>query len=96
MIGELKIFSGNANRPLAEEICRYAGVEPGDCEIIKFSNDNIKVAYKESLRGKDVYIVQPSCIPVNEGLMELLIMIDAAKTCQCDKGNCGYSIFPLC
>lgn len=79
MFGELKIFSGNANIPLAESICKHAGVQLGKCEIIKFSNDNIKVAYNESLRGKDVYIVQPSCIPVNEGLMELLIMIDAAK-----------------
>ncbi len=79
MIGDLKIFSGNANIPLAESIAKYAGVELGKCEIIKFSNDNIKVSYQDSVRGKDVFIIQPSCVPVNEGLMELLIMIDAAK-----------------
>lgn len=94
MFGELKIFSGNANRPLAEKICHYAGVELGDCDIIKFSNDNIKVAYKESLRGKDVYIVQPSCIPVNEGIMELLIMIDAAKHASAQRVTAVIPYFP--
>lgn len=94
MFGELKIFSGNANRELAEEICRYAGVAPGKCDIIKFSNDNIKVAYRESLRGKDVYIVQPSCVPVNEGLMELLIMIDAAKHASAARVTAVVPYFP--
>lgn len=94
MSGELKIFSGNANRPLAEEICKNAGVELGDCEIIKFSNDNIKVAYKESLRGKDVYIIQPSCNPVNEGLMELFIMIDAAKHASAARVTAVIPYFP--
>ncbi|QEN04368.1 ribose-phosphate pyrophosphokinase [Thiospirochaeta perfilievii] len=94
MFGDLKIFSGNANRPLAEEICRHAGVKLGDCKIIKFSNDNIKVAYKESLRGKDVYLVQPSCIPVNEGLMELLIMIDAAKHANASRVTAVIPYFP--
>lgn len=79
MIGDLKIFSGNANLSLANAICKHAGVELGKCEINKFSNDNIKVSFEESVRGKDVFIIQPSCVPVNEGLMELLIMIDAAK-----------------
>lgn len=94
MFGELKIFSGNANIPLAESICKHAGVELGKCEIIKFSNDNIKVAYKESLRGKDVYIVQPSCVPVNEGLMELLIMIDAAKHASAARVTAVVPYFP--
>ncbi len=94
MFGELKIFSGNANRPLAESICKFAGVELGNCEIIKFSNDNIKVAYKESLRGKDVYIIQPSCAPVNEGLMELLIMIDAAKNASANRVTAVVPYFP--
>lgn len=94
MFGELKIFSGNANRPLAEAICKSAGIELGICDIIKFSNDNIKVAYKESLRGKDVYIVQPSCIPVNEGLMELLIMIDAAKHANAGRVTAVIPYFP--
>jgi ribose-phosphate pyrophosphokinase len=77
--GKLKIFSGNANIPLAKAICNFAGVELGQCEIKKFSNDNIKVRILESVRGQDVFIVQSSCPPVNEGIMELLIMIDAIK-----------------
>ena len=79
MIGGLMIFTGNANRPLAEAIAKAAGVELGNVDIMKFSNENIKVAYKDSVRGKDVFIIQPSCSPVNRGLMELLIMIHAAR-----------------
>ena len=79
MSGKLKIFSGNANIPLAKEICNFAGVELGRCEITKFSNENIKVRIMDSVRGQDVFIIQPSCSPVNEGIIELLIMIDAAK-----------------
>ena len=79
MGNQLKIFSGNANLPLAKAICRHAGIALGKCEIVKFSNENIKVKIAESVRGQDVFIIQPSCVPVNEGLMELLIMIDAAK-----------------
>lgn len=79
MIGKLKIFSGNANRKLAEDICSHAGVDLGKCEIIRFSNENIKVKLDESVRGQDVFVIQPSCTPVNDGLMELLIMIDAIK-----------------
>ncbi|MDR0305180.1 MAG: ribose-phosphate pyrophosphokinase [Chitinispirillales bacterium] len=79
MIGDLKIFSGNANRPLAAAIAKKAGVELGEIDIMKFSNENIKIAYKDSVRGKDVFIIQPSCVPVNDGLMELLIMIHAAR-----------------
>lgn len=79
MSNQLTILSGNANLPLAQEICRQAGVRLGKCEIVKFSNDNIKVKICESVRGQDVFIIQPSCVPVNDGIMELLIMIDAAK-----------------
>ncbi len=79
MVGKLKIFSGNANVPLAKKICRHAGVRLARREIIRFSNENIKVKILESVRGKDVFVVQPSCPPVNEGFMELLIMIDAIR-----------------
>jgi ribose-phosphate pyrophosphokinase len=74
-----KIFSGNSNIPLAKKVCDYLGVPLSPCEIKKFSNDNIMVRYPESIRGDDVYIIQTSSVPVNEGLMELLIMVDAAK-----------------
>lgn len=79
MSGKLKIFAGNANVPLAKDICKFAGVRLGKCKIVKFSNENIKVKIDESVRGKDVFVIQPSCSPVNEGIMELLILIDAIK-----------------
>ncbi len=94
MIGDLKIFSGNANVKLAKAICRSAGVELGKCEITKFSNDNIKVSYNENIRGKDVFIIQPSCVPVNEGIMELLIMIDAAKHASAGRITVVAPYFP--
>ena len=75
----LKIFSGNANIPLAREICDKAGITLGHMDTIKFSNENIKVTVRESVRGADIFVVQPSCSPVNEGVMELLIIIDALK-----------------
>lgn len=79
MFGDIKIFTGNANKPFAKAVCDHIGTELGKCKITKFSNDNIKVKILETVRGKDVYIIQPSCIPVNTGLMELFIMIDAVK-----------------
>ncbi len=94
MINELKIFSGNANRQLATDICRNAGVEPGKASIMKFSNDNIKVNINESVRGRDVFVIQPSCIPVNEHLMELFIMIDALKNASAERVTAVVPYFP--
>ena len=75
----LRIFSGNANPPLAEEICNYLGTTLGRCEVFKFSNDNTFVRINENIRERDVFLVQPIAVPVNDSLMELWIMIDAAK-----------------
>ena len=75
----MKIFSGTANPELAREICKCLAVKPGKCQIKKFANDNILVKIEENVREKDVFVIQPSCFPVNEGLVELLIMIDALK-----------------
>lgn len=94
MNGKLKIFSGNANIPLAKGICNFAGVELGQCEIKKFSNENIKVRILESVRGQDVFIIQPSCPPVNEGIMELLIMIDAIKHASAGRITAVLPYFP--
>ncbi len=77
--GELKVFSGNANRPLAEKVCDHLGIPLGNAEVKTFSDGEISVEINENVRGKDVFIVQPTCPPVNDNLMELLIMIDAAK-----------------
>ena len=76
---DLKVFSGNAHPHLAKNICSYLGMTLGDCEVFKFSNDNTFVSFRENIREKDIFLVQPISVPVNEHLMELFIMIDAAK-----------------
>ena len=75
----LKLFTGNANRPLAEEIAQYLRLPLSDAEVTRFSDGEIYVQVNESVRGTDVYVLQPTCPPVNDTLMELLIMIDALK-----------------
>ena len=80
------LFTGNANRPLAEEIASYLGVKMGDATINRFNNGEIQVMINESVRGKDVFIVQPTCGPVvNDNVMELLIMADAFKRASANK-----------
>jgi ribose-phosphate pyrophosphokinase len=79
MAYELKLFTGNANRPLAEEIAQYLRVPLGDAEVTRFSDGEVFVQLNENLRGADVFVIQPTCPPVNDTLMELLIMIDAIK-----------------
>jgi ribose-phosphate pyrophosphokinase len=76
---DLKIFAGNANRPLAEKICQHLGITLGEAAVGTFSDGEISVEFRENVRGKDVYVVQPTSIPCNEHLLELLIMIDALK-----------------
>jgi ribose-phosphate pyrophosphokinase len=76
---DLKLFTGNANRPLAEEIARYLHVPLGDADVTRFSDGEVFVQVNENVRGMDVFVVQPTCPPVNDNLMELLIIIDALK-----------------
>ncbi|MDR2017431.1 MAG: ribose-phosphate pyrophosphokinase [Syntrophobacterales bacterium] len=76
---KLKIFTGNANAPLAEKICKFLGVPLGEANVSKFSDGEIQVEINESVRGMDTFVVQPTCPPVSHNLMELLIMIDALK-----------------
>ncbi|MFC5543233.1 MAG: ribose-phosphate diphosphokinase [Bacilli bacterium] len=76
---KLKIFSLNSNYPLAQEIAELMGVELGKCSVKHFSDGEIQINIEESIRGCDVFIVQSTSYPVNEHLMELLIMIDAVK-----------------
>ena len=75
----LKIFSGNANKPLAEKICRYLELPLGEAAVGRFSDGETSVEFRENVRGADVYVVQPTSIPANDHLMELLIMIDALR-----------------
>jgi ribose-phosphate pyrophosphokinase len=74
-----KLFSGTANRPLTEEIGRHIGVQVGDAKIQRFADGEVAFQLLENVRGVDVFVVQPTCYPVDEHLMELLVMIDALK-----------------
>ena len=76
---EMKIFSGNSHTALAEDVCEYLEMPLGKARVTKFSNDNTFVQYEENIRQQDIFIVQPFSYPVNDTIMELLIMIDAAK-----------------
>jgi len=73
----LKVFSGNANKELAEEICDYLHVPLGAAVVGRFSDGEIRLQIMQNVRGDDVFLVQPTCPPVNDHLMELLIMVDA-------------------
>jgi ribose-phosphate pyrophosphokinase len=76
---DLAVFSGRAHPELAEAICNRLGRQPGRIDVFEFSNENIFVQFQENVRMRDVYLVQPFVSPVNTSIMELLIMIDAAR-----------------
>jgi ribose-phosphate pyrophosphokinase len=76
---QLSIYTGNANPRLAEEICAYIGIPMGRAEVFKFSNDNTFVRILESVRENDVFVVQSFAAPINDSIMELLIMVDTIK-----------------
>ena len=93
---DLLIFSGNANPELAKKICHNLKTPLGDAEVDRFNDGEIRTRIKEDVRGRDVFIVQPTCYPVNENLMELLVMIDAFKRASAASVNVvmpfyGYS-----
>jgi ribose-phosphate pyrophosphokinase len=75
----LTIFSGNANKELAQSICRYVETPLGDADVTRFADGEIYVEIKENVRGVNCFVVQSTCAPVNDNLMELLVMIDALK-----------------
>ena len=78
-MNKLEIFSGNANKGLAEEIAKELGKKLGGMMVERFSEGEIRVKIDDNVRGKDVFVIQPTCPPPNENLMELLIIIDALK-----------------
>ena len=75
----LMLFSGRSNPDLGLKIAEQLGIVLGDLELQTFSNEDIYVRYKENIRGSDIFLVQSTCPPVNDNLMELLIMIQAAR-----------------
>jgi ribose-phosphate pyrophosphokinase len=76
---KFKIFSGTANEPLAEEVCHFLGMQRGQAQVTRFADGECYVQIQENVRGADVFVMQPTCRPVDEHLMELLLMIDALK-----------------
>lgn len=77
--GSLQLFTLNSNRPLAEEIAQHIGVPLGKCTVSRFSDGETQINIEESVRGRDVYVIQSTSEPVNDNIMELLILIDALK-----------------
>jgi ribose-phosphate pyrophosphokinase len=86
-VDKLRIFSGNANRELADRICTYLGCRMGKAKVNTFSDGEIQVEVEESVRGMDTFVIQPTCPPVNQNIMELLIMLDALKRASVSRVN---------
>ena len=84
---DMKVFTLSANEPLAQEIADHLGVELGTCKVNRFSDQEVQVDVLESVRGKDIFVVQPTSEPVNAHLMELLIMIDALRRASARRIN---------
>jgi len=76
---KFKIFSGTANEPLADEVCHFLGMQRGQAQVTRFADGECYVQIQENVRGSDVFVIQPTCRPVDGHLMELLLMIDALK-----------------
>ncbi len=81
----LKVFSGNAHPTLAKEICAYLGVPRGKIRVGRFPDSEVRLQILENVRGADVFVIQPTCRPVNENLMELLIMLDAFRRASANR-----------
>src|ERR1700722_10854922 len=75
----LALFAGNANPGLAQDIARHLQTKLGDAEVAKFSDGECRVELMENARGRDVFVIQPTCPPTNDTLMELLVMVDALR-----------------
>lgn len=79
MLKDIRLFTGTANRPLAQEVADTMGIPLGDATVTTFSDGETQVRINENIRGSDVFVLQPTCTPVNDNLMELLLIIDALK-----------------
>jgi ribose-phosphate pyrophosphokinase len=87
MKDRLLMFSGNSNPQLVREVCKHCRVTPGKISVGRFSDGEVRVEIEESVRGKDVFVLQSTCPPVNENLMELLVIIDALKRASARRIN---------
>ncbi len=94
MYGKIKIFSGTAHLDLTKAICGQLGLPLGQSHVVKFSNENILVQIDENVREADVFVVQPSCTPVSDGIVELLITLDALKHASASRITAVVPYFP--
>ena len=94
MPGDIKVIGGSAHPELARDICKHLGTELCPTSVVRFSNENMMVQIDENVRGADVFVVQPSCPPVSDGIVELLITIDALKHASADRITAVVPYFP--
>lgn len=94
MYGNLKVFSGSAHPELAKAICRYLGSPLCAMDKITFANENLMIQIQENVRGQDVFVIQPSCTPVSDGIIELLIMLDALRSASAGRITAVIPYFP--
>ena len=94
MYKDIKIFSGSAHPALGQAICTHLGLPLGCSRLVRFSNENMLVQIEENVREADVFVVQPSCPPVSDGLVELLITLDALKHASAGRITAVLPYFP--
>ena len=94
MRDDIRIIAGSAHPELARDICKHLGVGLTPTHVVRFSNENIMVQIEENVREADVFVVQPSCAPVSDGLIELLITIDALKHASASRITAVVPYFP--
>jgi len=90
---DIKIICGNSNVTFAEDVCRNMGVRLGNANVTSFSDGEIAVSLNETVRGSDVFIIQSTCTPINDHLMEMLIMVDACKRASASRVTCVIPYF---
>ncbi|MDR2571403.1 MAG: ribose-phosphate pyrophosphokinase [Oscillospiraceae bacterium] len=90
---DIKIICGNSNKPFAENVCRNIGLRLGNATVSTFSDGEIAVSLNETVRGSDVFIIQATCTPINDNLMEMLIMVDACKRASASRITCVMPYF---
>lgn len=89
----IKVFTGNSNKPLAQDICKHLSVKLGDAKVRTFSDGEVLVEINENVRGRDVYVIQSTCAPANNHLMEMLVMVDALKRASAARINAVVPYF---
>ncbi|MEM7212445.1 MAG: ribose-phosphate pyrophosphokinase [Pseudomonadota bacterium] len=94
MVNSIRIISGSAHPAFAEQVCQWLGVDLCKSHTVRFSNENILVQIEENVRESDAFVIQPSCAPVSDGIMELLITIDALKHASARRITAVLPYFP--